>query len=47
MHEERQRNPEVHKMDSLVPVQRNISEEFQKHRRELVSMTECVQFTKL
>jgi hypothetical protein len=42
MYEERQKNPEVHKMDSLVPVQKNLSAEFNKHRRELVSMIECI-----
>jgi hypothetical protein len=41
MYEERQKNPEVQKVDSLVPVQKKLSMEFSKHRRELVSMVEC------
>ncbi|PNF40591.1 hypothetical protein B7P43_G06761 [Cryptotermes secundus] len=40
MYEERQKTPEVHKMDSLVPVQKNLSVEFNKHRRELNDMIE-------
>jgi hypothetical protein len=42
MYEEREKNPEVHKVDSLVPVQKNLSAEFNKHKRELVSMIGCV-----
>lgn len=40
MYEERQKNPEVHKVDSLVPIQKNLSVEFNKHRRELNVMIE-------
>jgi hypothetical protein len=46
MYEVRQRNPEVHEADSLIPVQKNLSVEFNKHRRELVGML-CLQFIEL
>jgi hypothetical protein len=45
MYEERQKNPEVRKMDSLLPAQKNLSVEFNKHRKELVSIQfNCMQF---
>jgi hypothetical protein len=42
IYEEREKNPEVQKMDSLLPVQKNLSVAFNKHRSELVSIIECV-----
>jgi hypothetical protein len=42
IYEEKQKNPEVQKMESLLPVQKNLSVEFIKHRRELVSIIKCV-----
>ncbi|XP_021929971.1 uncharacterized protein LOC110834781 isoform X1 [Zootermopsis nevadensis] len=42
MYVERQRNPEVYEMDSLLPVQKSLSVEFNKHRRELNDMIEKI-----
>lgn len=45
MYEERQKNPEIRRMGSLLPVQKKLSVEFNKHRTELVSMiVMCLQF---
>ena len=38
MYEERQKNPEVRRVNSLFPVQKQLSLEFNKHRVALVSM---------
>lgn len=40
MHEERQKNPEVRQMNSLFPVQKQLSREFNKHRIALHDMVE-------
>jgi hypothetical protein len=38
MYDERQKNPEIHRMDLLLPVQKKLSLEFNEHRIALVSM---------
>lgn len=48
MYEERQKNPEVRQMASLLPVQRQLSLEFNKHRVELVSViVMCLHFLQM
>lgn len=48
MHEERQKNPEVRQMNSLFPVQKQLSREFNKHRIALVSMIViCLHFLQM
>jgi len=48
MHEERQKNPEVRQVNSLFPVQKQLSVEFNKHRIALVSMIViCLHFLQM
>lgn len=48
MYEERQKNPEVRRMNLLFPVQKQLSLEFNKHRVALVSMiVMCLHFLQL
>ena len=48
MYEERQKNPEVRRVNSLFPVQKQLSLEFNKHRIALVSMIViCLHFLQM
>jgi hypothetical protein len=48
MYEERQKNPEVRRVNSLFPVQKQLSLEFNKHRVSLVSMiVMCLHFLQM